>query len=81
MCFLPGCPEDFRESCKANMGSFHLKVGSKIKWPLRSCVADMDFSKSIYRNISCVIFPILTTAAEWGNTSATRQKSLPQMNE
>lgn len=40
------------KSYKADLESFHLKLG--MNWLLLSCVANMDFSKSIYRKVFLV---------------------------
>lgn len=92
VCFLPGCPEDFRDAGRKTLEVlqskreiFSLKSWINFKRPWRSCVANMDFSKSIYRN-GCLFLFIISctqhTAAERGghfSHECSCQENLPQI--
>lgn len=74
------------KSFKANMDSLLLRLGAHFKWLFWSCVANMDFSKSIYRKgfFFWLIFPIVSTLQQSGEQFAhtcSCQEKLPQINK
>lgn len=91
VCLLPECPEDFRDAgrktlevLRSKREIFSLKTWINFKRPLWSCVANMDFCKSIYRNGWFFLFVYYflysahcSRAGEHFSHECSRQENLP----